>query len=318
MELFKYYQNPSLLFEESQASVIIFQSEKYMPIFFMHIFDLLKRSNFSVKVIDIQSHENVWKSQLETSFLGFECLYWLGDVSILKTQQQHDIMKYIASYQGPHRLLLFCDNKIEFVKKHHMLVIKIQDKIFIDDSKKLLIKSKGKESFGFQIFLQQLYACKKSFSIDELCLLHKYQYLITSDNQEFYTTWIPRLIIPDTSLFLLSQLLFEKEASKFFILWLKMKPLYADMFWISFWSDQLYKSYFFIYFTNIGNYGALKQVSYGLSFVFMKQSYKQYQLDELIHFHTALYFVDTALKNGGHSYQIDQLFIDFFIGKFIN
>ena len=164
--------------------------------------------------------------------------------------------------------------------------------------------------------MNQIYKIKNSYSLDELYLLKNYQDLLGADSKIFYQSWIARLVTADTSLFTLSQLFFEKKEKEFLKLWLQIKPLYSDMFWISYWSDQVYRAYFFIRFTHEENYATSKQVSFGLPFSFLKQTYKTYQLHELQGFHQAMYAIDIALKNGGSSYEIDKLYIDFFTGKF--
>lgn len=317
MELSQFIKNSSNLLEQSDNSVIVFHGATYSHIFFMQFFDRIKTEySLDLKTIDIQAGDFLFKSQLETSFLGMQCLYWLGDTSGLKAKQKDDLINYLVAYSGPHKVIMFVDAKTEIGKSKHLTVVSMKEKYFFEDAKNLWITSDLKEAQKSAAFLHQLYKIKNSFTLDELYLLKNYQDLITADSKEFYESWVTRLVIPDTSLFTLSQLLFEKKEEAFFRLWLQIKPLYADMFWISFWSDQLYRSYFFIAFTQEENFAAVKQVSFGLSFSFMKQSYKQYQLFELQHFHEALFVVDTALKNGGNSYQIDQLYIDFFAGKF--
>jgi hypothetical protein len=317
MEHSKYITQALSALRNQQTSVIVFKAPAYSHIFFMQFFETIKtQESIDIKTIDIQSGDFIFKSQLSTSFLGMECIYWLGDVSVLKTKQKDDLLTYITKYQGPHKIIVFVDEKSEIVENVHLIVLHIQDKYFAQDAKSLWINQDSKQAQKTTMFLQEIYKIKNSFTLDELCLLKNYQDLIAGDAKEFYGSWIQRLVIPDTSLFTLSQLLFEKKEEAFFKLWLAIKPLYADMFWISFWSDQLYRAYFFIAFTQQANFAAVKQVSFGLSFSFMKQSYKQYQLDELQRFHQAFYAIDTALKNGGNSYQIDQVYVDFFAGKF--
>ena len=317
MELSKFIKDALNLLEQSDNSVILFQGATYSNLFFMQMFDRLK-SQLSVdfKTIDVQSGDFGFKSQLGTSFLGMYCVYWLGDISTLKTKQKDDLMQYLAAYTGPHKVIAFVDNKTDSIQNKYSLVVSIKEKYFFDDAKGLSITSNLKEAQKSALFLNNIYKVKNSFTLDELCLLKNYQDLLTADSKEFYESWITRLVIPDTSLFTLSQLLFEKKEEQFFTLWLQIKPLYSEMFWISFWSDQLYRSYFFIALTQEENFAAVKQVSFGLSFSFMKQSYKQYKIDELQSFHEALYAVDSSLKNGGSSYQIDQLYVEFFSGKF--
>ena len=317
MELSKYIKDAVKLLEQSDSSVVIFQGAVYSHLFFMQLFDSIKpQLSVDFKTIDIQSSDFGFKSQLATSFLGMHCVYWLGDASGLKAKQKDDLMQYLAGYSGPHKVMIFVDAKTEVKQSADLTVVIMKDKYFFDDAKSLWATTDLKEAQKTASFLQHIYKVKNSFTLDELYSLKNYQDLITADSKEFYESWVTRLVIPDTSLFTLSQLLFEKKEEAFFRLWLQVKPLYAEMFWISFWSDQLYRSYFYIAFTQEENFAAVKQVSFGLSFSFMKQSYKQYKLDELQKFHEALYAVDSSLKNGGNSYQIDQLYVDFFVGKF--
>ncbi len=319
MELSQFIKNSSQILEQSDSSVIVFQSASYSHTFFMQIFDRIKsQSAVDLKTIDISSGDFSFKSQLSTSFLGMHCIYWLGDASQLKAKQKDDLINYLVTYSGPHKVMIFVDAKTQIVKSSHLTVLSMKDKYFFEDAKSLWVASDLKEAQKSAAFLHQIYKIKNSFTLDELCLLKNYQDLISSDSKEFYESWVTRLVVPDTSLFTLSQLLFEKKEEAFFKLWLQIKDLYAEMFWIAFWSDQLYRSYFFIAFTQEENFAAVKQVSFGLSFSFMKQSYRQYQLQELQRFHDALFAVDTALKNGGNSYQIDQLYVDFFDSKFKN
>lgn len=317
MKQVKYTQELLLALQNQEFSVIAFQAGIYSPIFFMQLFDVMKSQyQIDIKLIDMQSGDFAYKSQLATSFLGLECVYWLGDITVLKAKQKDDVIDYLAHYQGPHKVIVFIDEKIKIDSNQSLIKINYQDKYFYQDTKNLWVHQDSKQSTKISFFLHEIYKIKNNFTLDELCLLKKYQDVIAGNAQEFYTSWVMRLVNPETSLFTLSQLLFEKKEAAFFKLWLVIKPLYADMFWIAFWSDQLYKAYFFIAFTQEENFAAVKQVSYGLPFSFMKQSYKQYQLDEIQRFHQAFYTIDTALKNGGHSYQIDQVYVDFFAGSF--
>ena len=317
MEHSKYIQQALLALHNQQTSVIVFQAAVYSHIFFMQFFESIKdEQTIDLKMIDMQSGDFAFKSQLSTSFLGMSCLYWLGDISSLKPKQKEDLVNYLAGYQGPHKVILFLDEKTVLSQSQHLTIFTIKDKYFFQDAKSLWVTQDSKQAQKTALFLSEIYKIKNSFMLDELCLLKNYQHLIASDAKEFYASWVTRLVVPDTSLFMLSQLLFEKKEEAFFRLWLEIKPLYADMFWIAFWSDQLYRSYFFIAFTQQENFAAVKQVSFGLSFSFMKQSYKQYQLDELQCFHQAVYAIDTALKNGGNSYLLDQVYVEFFAGKF--
>lgn len=313
-----FFKNLSDFLQESDQSVFIFTGSLYPHTFLMDLFDRIEKIvAVDIQSLDIQSSGDVsYKANLETTFLGMQCVYWLGDLSALKAKQKDGFLDYIMHYQGPHKILLFLDGKFEIPNKKNIIGIAFKDKYFLEDAKNVFITQDLQQAQNNALFLQQMYKIKPSYSLDELFLVKNYQNLITTDSKEFYTSWITRLVTPESSLFTLSQLFFEKKEQHFLNMWLQVKSLYADMFWISFWSDQIYRAYFFITFTQEENFAAAKQVSFGLSFSFLKQTYKQYELQELRNVHQALFVVDTALKNGGTMYQIDQVLLEFLAGKF--
>lgn len=317
MELSQFIKKAPSLIENDEVSVILIQGAVYPHLFFTQFFDALKSQvSCDVKMIDIQSNDFNFKSQLSTSFLGMSCVYWIADASALKLKQKDDIVKYCMSYQGPHTIIAFFDAKTSLEQQKHISLVTIKDRYFFDDAKLLWSTSDLEQSKKILFFLTQIYKLKNSYSLDELFLLKNYQDLLGTDSRIFYQSWLARLVTTDTSLFTLSQLFFEKKEKDFFKLWLQIKPLYSDMFWVSYWSDQVYRAYFFIRFTNSENYAAAKQVSFGLPFSFLKQTYRMYQPCELQGFHQAMYQIDIALKNGGNSYEIDKLYIKFFGNKF--
>ena len=317
MELSEFIKKASTILAQDDCSVIVFQGATYPHLFFTQFVDTIKsQENCDLKIIDIQSNDFAFKSQLATSFLGMSCVYWLADGSSLKAKQKEDLIQYLVNYQGPHKVMVFFDAKTSFTAQKNLSLVMLKDRYFFDDAKALWAVSDVEQAQKIAFFLNQIYKAKTSFLLDELCQLKNYQDLLGADSKIFYQSWISRLVVADSSLFTLSQLFFEKKEKSFFQAWLQIKPLYSDMFWVSFWSDQAYRSYFFIRFTQEENYAAAKQVSFGLSFSFLKQTYKLYQLNELQRFHEAMYEIDTALKNGGNSYQLDQIYIDFFVGKF--
>jgi len=317
MELPHFLKNITNSLLESEKSVFIFQGSTYSQLFFTQLYKSIKNEiPCDIKTIDIQVSDFSFKSQLSTSFLGMDCVYWLADASSLKIKQKNELVSFLISYEGPHKVIIFFDSKTKLPKQENISIVSLKDRYFLDDTKVLWMTDDVKKAQKNATFIRDIYKIKNSYSLDELFLLKNYQDVVSLDIKNFYESWIARLVVPDTSLFLLSQLLFEKKEKSFFELWLKIKSLYSEMFWIAFWSDQLYKSYFFIAYNQEKNYIAVKQVSFGLSFSFMKQSWKQYQLNEIKSFHHALYAIDTSLKNGGNSYQIDKLYIQFFTGNF--
>ena len=61
--------------------------------------------------------------------------------------------------------------------------------------------------------------------------------------ETFIDTWLDAFIVPETSLFTLSQHFFARSPQKFLSVWKAIAPSYAEQFWIAFWSEQLWRAY---------------------------------------------------------------------------
>ncbi|MGZ6254748.1 MAG: hypothetical protein ACXWL5_02080 [Candidatus Chromulinivorax sp.] len=315
MEFTQFFKTISSFLEQSDKSILIFTGSVYPHLFFTQLFEEFKKTvAFEIKCIDVQADVALYKVQLSTSFLGMSCLYWLGNLTVVKGKQKDDLFAFLKNYDGPHKIILFLDN-LSF-EQQHIMHIPLKDAYFLQDAKTFCGSLNLQQVSKVAFFLQQIYKIKNSYTLDELCFMMQYQHTVPADAKEFYQTWINRLVVPESSLFTLSQLFFEKKAEQFFTMWFSIKDMYGEIFWVSYWSEQLYKAYFFIRFTQDQNFAAAKQMSFGLPFSFMKTTYKQYQLDELQRAHDKLFFIDCALKNGGNNYLIDQWYVDFFEDQF--
>ena len=98
----------------------------------------------------------------------------------------------------------------------------------------------------------------------------------------------------------MAQLFFEKKADLFFVKWHQVRGYYSDQFWTVFFSDQLFKAYFFVKAQGRVD-PAHKQMTYGLPFSFLKHDWKLYQFENLQQAHKQMYDIDIALKTGGSS-----------------
>ena len=212
MELSEFIKKASTILAQDDCSVIVFQGATYPHLFFTQFVDTIKsQENCDLKIIDIQSNDFAFKSQLATSFLGMSCVYWLADGSSLKAKQKEDLIQYLVNYQGPHKVMVFFDAKTSFTAQKNLSLVMLKDRYFFDDAKALWAVSDVEQAQKIAFFLNQIYKAKTSFLLDELCQLKNYQDLLGADSKIFYQSWISRLVVADSSLFTLSQLFFEKK-----------------------------------------------------------------------------------------------------------
>lgn len=314
MQLSVCLQQFSEILQQEHNYVLLFQGIEYPPLFFSYFVQqyLTDNSDYMYQQIDTANlSEAQIQSQLVTTFLGQKCIYWFGNCSSLKPKQKEFWIKYFSEYTGPHKIIAFFDDKIKINEKHVNL-IEIKKQYTFDDVKSLFAQIADVSPAKMAFFLSKIYRIKKSFSLDELFLLKDYVGVMGAKSEDFYKLWLNRLVVADESLYTLSQLFFEKKKHQFFDLWFQMKESYSEMFWVSFWSEQLYKAYFFIVFTKAKKFTEAKKVSFGLPFQFMKQTYAQCRLKDLSFLHQKIYQVDLDLKTGGSSYSLDKFLLDVF------
>lgn len=311
MELFGSKKKISDFVVKENKSVLLFQGSTYPYLFFLDFITTLQHSldAHHVQKVDILQEFSLLQSQFSTTFLGQSCIYWLGNCSILKQKEQEVLSSYLSSYQGPHKICAFFDNKTEWTSSDHLEIITIQDSYSSTDIKSLIQDENLQQAQKNAYFFNKIYKLKKTFSLDELFLLKNYVSVLNLQTSEFYETWLYRIVVADASLYTLSQYFFEKKKHLFFTTWLAMKDQYSHVFWIVFWSEQLYRAYFFTLYTKQGNYMDAKKVSFGLPFAFIKQGWKHMTLAQLQRLHSHMYTIDYSFKNGGSVYEMDIFFM---------
>lgn len=317
-----------------QSSVMLFTSKNYSPLSFAQILKWLsvgaviiqnedhKFSSSSTTIEDLGIDQNHFisslqkldldqeidqlKMKLHTTFLGKTCTFWFGDLSLLSSKKKKaEWLLFLKTYQGPHQIIgwLDEDDVSNFsVKKN--LIITISEQYSSEMIQKISFLYQDHRPEVCAYFFGRLYRMKKEFTLEQLCLLQKYAGLIGKGIDLFFEQWLEKMVVSHGSLFFLAQLFFEKRADEFFQEWHQVRGHYSDQFWTVFFSDQLFKAYFYVSLQ-----GRIapeqKQITYGLPFSFLKHDWRLYTIKSLSQAHEQLYDVDIALKTGGNAYVLD-------------
>jgi hypothetical protein len=117
--------------------------------------------------------------------------------------------------------------------------------------------------------------------------------------------------VPELSLFTLSQYFFARDGMRFFKQWSILKDQYAAPFWISFWSEQLWRASSFIELSEQHNFAEAKRISFKLPFSFIQRDWKNVTVQELKRAHDVLYHCDCAIKNGGDPNVLELFYTDY-------
>jgi hypothetical protein len=295
-------------------SVTLLQLAKYSPLLFYKVIkNFEKQLGLELKKIDLDQDLSLVQKDLQTTFLGQTFLYWFSDLTVLTSKKKKtDFISFITSYQGPHKIIGCIDDQ-EIIKLVDGQIIQFEENYTADQALKLYFLYDGQKPEVISYFLGKLYRYRKQYTIDQLCILLEYSSLLGKNIDQFFQEWLDEIVISDVSLYALGQYFFEKNPKKFFELFNKVRHLYSDPFWTSFFSEQLFKAYWFV--VNKGQIASeQKQMTFGLPFSFMKFDWKHHKKEALQIAHQRIYQVDLAFKSGGSGMELDLFCMQFFQG----
>lgn len=285
----------------------------YPALFFSAVKQELKQKGaVRFEPIDLQEHnEATIKSQLATSFLGSQSVYWFGDFDALDEKSSAAWQRYINAYNGPNCIIFFTSKDITLPS--HALSVEVPSTVTKSGFAQMLEREKPGSVAHYAAIITQVFTRVDALPLDTAYALIRYIHLIGTSQQEFVRTWLDALVVPEKSLFDLSSLFFAKDSKKFFILWQKCADEYPPVFWATFWSEQMWRAYNFVLLSQQQQFAQAKRVGFRLPFSFIQRDWKKHTPQELRAAHACMYAVDYNLKNGS-----DEIALDLFYSKYFN
>jgi hypothetical protein len=291
-----------------QHRVIVFTGTQEYPVLFFSLLMQQLKKQHAQPVQTIQEGESCASilHRLESSFLGMTSIYWLGDIQRYDQATREKLTTYIESYQGPNVVVLFMSSYIGKTSKQrsHIELPAQMTKKYMQELCTLFGNGRVRTAPDLNIYEKQL-------TLDRACLLIQYLSVVGSGIRDFNEQWLGYVIVPEQSLFTLSQYFFARDGMRFFKQWSMVKDLYAAPFWISFWSEQLWRASLFIQLSEQHNFAEAKRISYKLPFSFIQRDWKKVTADELKRAHDVLYQCDYAIKNGGDDNVLEMFYVDY-------
>jgi len=295
----------------TQHRVIKFTGTQEYPLLFFSLLlqHLKKQGNQHIQTIPEGENYSNMLHRFETSFLGMSSIYWLGDMQRYEPPIREKLTAYLETYQGPNVLLIYMapSSSERTSSKQQLLHIEIPALVTKKHIQELCILFGN----GRVRTAPELSIYEKQLTLDRVCLLIQYLSVVGSGVRDFNEQWLGQVIVPELSLFTLSQYFFARDGMRFFKLWSVLKDQYAAPFWISFWSEQVWRASFFIEFSEQGNFAEAKRISFKLPFSFMQRDWKQVTSLELKRAHDVLYQCDCAIKNGGDANVLELFYTDY-------
>jgi len=304
----------------SNKKVICFVGQDYPFLFFCLLFENLNKNkvfSFPFKKVFLQADKKVLYSTLKQRFLGQDNIYWLGNsLEKFSTKNIQEILKFFSDYKGPHYVSFFLkEDLISEIKTlgKDVKIIEVDNDINSPIFIKLLslfgkkFNQKKQKSFNKKI-------CDiSSIQLDIACMLMQYFELINTANLDKFDKYLSLLLNFQGSLRDLSQYFFAKKPKQFFYLWKDVKDDYSDMFWIAYWSDQIWRAYFVVKFLNQKDIRKARRVGFRLPAAFIKSDYRKFSLNKLQDLYEFLYNIDFSIKKGSSFCSLDLFYFNYFI-----
>lgn len=301
--------------------VFCFKGKQYPILFFNNLFQVLYKQKFineKPRFLQISSLDlsDIFHS-LSTSFLGSAYFYNLGEVGLKSDKKTKEILNFIKSYEGPNKISLFLNEDITLESKNTFPVINLDEEIN-NKSFVLLAKFLKRDQLLHKSnLIKKMFDNIKTLSLDNCCIMFEYLDLANSNNIKDFEKLISILFESKEPLHNLSKTFFSKSGAECFKCWIKIKDDYPPIFWVMYWSEQLWQGFNVINFLEKGKLIEAKKIGYRLPFNFFNQLWKLCNKQELINAHSFIYLADFKLKRGSILEFFELFLSKYFSGEFM-
>ena len=303
----------------NKTPVILLRGNNYPLLLCSLITDQLKRTDdIRLESVDLNVYDDAKiASKCATTFLGQRSFYWLYNFTALEAAPKKRMEALFGNYQGPNCLMFFAlaQNNIQFVSPH-AVVVDIPDMCDKELFLALVSFCQGIVPETMHFFVNQLFSATPHISLDSACIMIQYANLLGTHYAVFIKHWLGNLVQSEHSLFTLSQHLFAKNGRSFFAAWPGFLAEYPDVFWISFWSEQLWRATVYIRLMQNNDRAQAEKIGYRLPFSFKNKQWSRWDPAELAAAHSFLQSTDFVLKNGGTIFNIELFYAKFFANDF--
>jgi hypothetical protein len=268
-----------------------------------------------VETLDVSLVEKaVVHAKLETSFLGMSTIFWLGNGTELDSRVNTLWVSYCARYKGPNTLFWFVSREQELPALTNALVVDLEDHCSVRDFNQLAVLFSKDYEKGVPAFSASLFKAYDKITLEQACFFMNYSAVLGAKADQFFNQWANSLVLPEKSLFTLSQLFFAKDSSAFFKQWSLICNDYPEVFWVTFWSEQVWRAYYYVEYMQKRSFAEAKKIGFRLPFALLQRDWKNLQLSELKKAHNALYIGDFHVKNSGSAALLESFYLKFFKG----
>jgi len=296
-----------------------FQGSTYPVSFFSALFDHTAKLGVlpaPLQKISLESFDKKhYKALLEQTILGSRTFYWFGDISSEGSDKiTKELIAYLLNYTGPNIVGFFISDDAKSGKSKD-LPISLETTIDLSGFHTLSVLFEFSFDTKKLDLIKKVFQLNGSLNIDTAYMLMHYIELVNNKLIDDFTPYILNLVGAQPTLTQLSEQFFAKNSQGFFSTWSKIESDYPPVFWVIFWSEQIWKAYHVIKFLNEKNFVGAKKMSYRLPYAFINRDWQKYTLPDLANAYDNLYSIDFALKRGSNFYSLDLFYSNHFAKK---
>ena len=305
-----------------QGKILVFRVKKQYPhLFFSFLLDFIKKKQgLSSLVLDLE-RIRLEEAMVKVSMVPFggSLLYWTTYLGVGGHKKSESFLRLLTHYMGVNTVMLNVSHAMLIPKgTTHINYIEVEetcDRKLFD----LLMSyfTPGIEKMERNKLIKLVFQ-GAAVSIEEGCSFLRYVDILGCNVSLLSMILAENASVSHSSLFFLSRYFFAKEAKNFFTLWFFLCKRYSPLFWITFWSDQMWYAFHYAYFRQREDLKQAKMVSFRLPFSFLQKDWSNYVSKELIVAHQFISSIDFHLKNGGHSFSLDLFLSKFLWGEFLH
>ena len=330
-----------LFWQNSAVHWFVYKDEEHCPSsFFVQVRRMAEvHGDLSVQPLRVEQGLSAAYGQLQTSFLGSFWRYSLSSSS-LDARETRELLSYAEQYQGPHKLMLF-------ITSEQAQTLKNQTIIQLDEPVDEAVCLKLASFLGYvlslsaQRMIRRIFKENPRISLASALMIIEYTLLAgallagssSADIQDALNSFDPErirqnaahdvlveealfeqikgMLKSESSLFTLSQLFFAKQPEAFYRYLAAIESIYPEQFWISFWSEQLYRAFFYVTYMKKGNQSEAQKIGARLPFSFLQRDWRKHEPADLAQAHAFLYELDSALKNSRGELGFDRFYHTF-------
>jgi len=241
-----------------------------------------------------------WSGELSQSFLGQSTVFFgvVPAVQAKNSKVRQQAIQFLKTYTGPHAVWLLVDEEgaPEFGACRKVAVASTIAAERLEEVAQIfdMVRSVA------VVQALAVIPVRTTLSLDTAMQLLLHAGYVPTRNPQPAEAFLQTLLPQEISLVQVAELFFKQNWPEFLKEWAAVSPLYSDMFWISFWTEQLWRAYWVCWYMERGQQTKARSMSYRLPASFTSGGWRHQSALILRAQYEHISFLDTGIKFGSY------------------